>query len=423
MADRYHINRSGEVALCRAQVKPCPLIGAEHGDFESEKEARDWAEGVNAIRAGGERNFLGIRRKKTPQQEAKERTSAIDLANVYSQKSLRETIAKELGIFEHDVVVSSSDEYSLNEGDEIYVNDRSGKILVFTYENGFKGLSTNLTKEARPVALVNRQDFTEAVLTTARLDPGDPAADLKRAFFVGEVEQTNSPSRGKVYGLHDGIEQRYFDSKLNDVTEEIVWEKTERELAKSSHSRLQSRAKAKPKYASNSASGIAVPAPRKNTAMANARTKAQAKKPRRTLKWHGEQPISASEAAIYNKVARVELVRDLPSAERAAFLEAHGERSSRDLRTITHSMKKKRGSAGAESWETNDAGSFFDRSGREVQALSYSSGNSDGELRYRDGSKETLRAGERKDLYYLPTGPRVLQAIRDGYGDQIKQNL
>ena len=84
MGRNYHINRNGEVSICEAIKTACPLVGAEHGEFESEKEARSWAEDVNFHRAGGERNLWGFKRRESPEEQAAEHFSALPMTTTYN---------------------------------------------------------------------------------------------------------------------------------------------------------------------------------------------------------------------------------------------------------------------------------------------------------------------------------------------------
>lgn len=430
MAQRYHIGRNGDVARCNARKGNCPLLGAEHGDFESPREAKRWAEGVNLSRAGGERNLFGVRKKRTPEEQALEVFDGMYVEGVYSEKDLKSIVGQRLGVFPHEIQIGSEvGTYGkLPDSFEVFIPEDGGRVRVYRFDPGKYGLLGDTPEALYPAALISRSEYADRVIQNARdSGVGNAERTLSRAFF-NEVDRRGSDfdPNSIVYSVHDGIETRYFDSRLNDVTERLKWENATAQLEGARAQRAQQVSGSKsrsitrdPRLASIDSSRI----PNRGAkTVESAKREVRARKPRRTLKWHAEQPITESEAKIFSKVVSVEVVRGLEAKSRAEFLESHGEKVARSPRSMMEAMRKPKLSDGSMIAQANDKGSYFHRSGGEVAAITYDEdGNST--LHFHRGTSVRAKLDEDQDVYYLPTAARVLQTIRTGYGSELRQTL
>lgn len=425
MAQRYHIGRSGNVARCNASEGNCPYLGAEHGDFETIREARHWAEDVNFQRAGGERNLLGARKKLTPEEEAQNAFSSLYLDGVYHESSLRRDLSQRLGLSEHEIQIRGvlGPNGLLPDYFEVFVPHDGGRVRVYSYAPKKLGVFYDTPATLSPASLISRSEYAERTIQDARnFEGSDPETALSMAFFTKpELRDPNARLKDSVYSVHDGIDIRHFDRRLNDVTERVEWEKATAEL-EGMRTRRESPFHPLGKDQRLAAIGDIELPRREVKTVESAKREIRARKPRRTLKWHAEQPVTESEAKIFSKVVSVEVVRGLPAKSRAEFLESHGEKVVRSPRSMMETMRKPKLSDGRMIAQANDKGSYFHRSGGEVAAITYDEdGNST--LHFHRGTSIRAKLDEDQDVYYLPTAARVLQTIRTGYGSELRQTL
>lgn len=332
-ATKYHISRDGKARPCGATTKPCPLFGAEHGDFETEREAERWADAVNIERAGGERKFWGGKKRESQEDEAEEILAPIDLTRTdahLSREHLEKAVIRELDVFPHDLVVrTAGDSYdALKTGEEIYVNRGDFRVAVYAYDAYYKHpLSTELTRELKPVAIIPQSTFTEANINYHLKSDSLERFGARRILeqsHMGKVQEISSPTLGRLYKVHDGIEDRYYSQELKDVSEQAQWEG----VAGALRSRdTESIGKLRAVVSSPVSKGWAnqVASARAASTVPAALKAKRASKPRQTTKWHGEQPITPEINEIYSKVPTAERAAALSGQERVAFIEKHGK--------------------------------------------------------------------------------------------------
>lgn len=432
MARKYHINRNGEPSLCEAIKTACPLVGAEHGEFESEKAARAWAEEVNFHRAGGERNLLGFKKRESPAEQAAEQFNTLTIASTYNTpEDIVALLSNRLGVLGHDVSVRSDpSRYSLREGEEVFVSNGDGKVRVYSYHMA----TTYRDARLEPAALIGGSEYAESTLEyfRSRETHADPKGALREAFFSGEITEHRSPSKGLVYGVFDGIEQRYFDGKLNDESSMVSWESATDTLRKIDHAADrraaiesikpdQSRALMSQLQNAIQASANA----RSKRTVASAKSANREKKPRQTLKWHAEQPVTEKERAVLDRVVTVEKIRELPDDAKMRMLYDHAERTRLSAQSMVESMRVSKNSEPGKSTiaTSTDRGRFFDGNKQEIVSIYIDHETRMVTYNYTGGKSEQGGESNTRELFYLPSDAKVLQSIRTGNQDSLKQSL